>query len=193
MAINPIIAMTLGYLGVVVLAFFVINFLMAGFLKTFMQVKGSRGKKILTNVYAVNRNYAKAGFVDNGFYVYTDDNKHEKRLCIPNNLNIFYRFLNITWVNVDEETNNFISPDGSAINGFDAEKYNNLYKRTLYRPALDDTREQIKFILAIVTALLLIIILAVIFLVVVKKLDLLIANTQAIQSHFMAMGNNTII
>lgn len=192
MAINPIIAMTLGYAGVVLLAFLVINFLQAGFLKTFMQVKGSRGKKIMTNIYAVNRNYCKPGFVDNGFYVYEDGNKHQKRMKIPSRISIFYRFLNVTWVNVDEEKNTFITPDGKEVNGFDAEKYNNLYLRTLYRPSFLDPKQQIMFFLILGIALLTVIILAVLVGIVLKKLDLILVGVNTLNNHFLIM-NSTVI
>jgi len=192
MVMNPIIAMTLGYVGVVALAFLVINFLSAGFLMIFMRVKGARGKKIMTNVFAVNRNYCREGIVDNGFYIFKDANKHEKRLKIPKNINVFYRFLNITWVNVDEERNVFITPDGKEVNGFDAEKYNNLYLRTLYAPALMDPKQQLMFILVILTAVISLITLIVIDAVVVKKLNLIFDNTNAIRSYFVGL-NATVI
>lgn len=188
MAVNPIIAMTLGYLGVAVLCFIVVNFLMAGFLRTFMVVKGSRGKKIMTNVYALNRNYSVAGYVDNGWFVYTDANKHEKRLKIPKSISVFYRFLNVTWVNVDEEKNTFITPDGKEINGFDAEKYNNLYLRTLYRPSLLDPKTQLMFILSIVTAIGVIIILIVLFTVIKEPLDTLVSDIALMKSTFIGMN-----
>lgn len=193
MALNPIIAMTLGYAGVLCLGFLVINFLQAGFLKTFMQVKGSRGRKIMTNIFAVNRNYCKSGIVDNGFYIYIDGNGHEKRMKIPSKFNVFYRFLNITWVNVDEEKNVFIMPDGHEINGFDAEKYNNLYLRTLYRPAVMDQKQQIMFYLTIVGAVGTVIILLILGFVVLKKLDLILANTEIMKSFFIGMNNSAII
>jgi hypothetical protein len=182
----------LGYAGVMILAFVVINFLTAGFLLMFMKIKGARGKQIVTNIYAVNRNYIKPGIVDNGFYIYKDGNGHEKRMKIPKNINIFYRFLNVTWVNVDEEKNVFITPDGKEISGFDAEKYNNLYLRTLYRPAVMDQKQQIMFILIIVTALLSLITVGILGFVVIKKLDLILANTQAISQYFIGL-NATVI
>ena len=192
MAINPIIAMTLGYFGVVLLAFLVINFLTAGFLRVFMEVKGSRGKKIMTNIYAVNRNYAKSGIVDNGFYIYKDGNGHEKRMKIPEKTIVFYRFLNITWVNVDEEKNVFVQPNGQEVNGFDAEKYNNLYLRTLYRPAVMDQKQQLMFILTIISAVGVLILLGVVAFVLMKKVDLIIANTELMKSYFIGL-NSTVI
>ena len=192
MAINPIIAMTLGYLGAAVLVFLVINFLTAGFLFTFMNVKGARGKKIMTNIYAVNRNYAKPGIVDSGWYIYTDGNKHEKRMKIPKGQNIFYRFLNITWVNVDEEKNTFISPEGREINGFDAEKYNNLYLRTLYAPSILDPKQQLQFILVIVTALMVLIILGLLGFIVIKKIHLILDNVVSLRSYFLSL-NTTVV
>ena len=192
MTINPIIAQALGYGGVLLLAFLVINFLTAGFLKVFMKVKGSRGKYIMTNIYAVNRNYAKHGYVDNGWFVYTDGNKHEKRMKIPKNANIFYRFLNITWVNVDEEKNTFVTTDGRDVNGFDAEKYNNLYLRTLYRPAILDPKQQLQFVLIIVTCIGVLIILGIIGFVLMKKINLIVANTEIMKSYFINI-NSTVI
>lgn len=192
MAINPIIAMTMGYFGVLVLAFLVINFLTAGFLKTFMKIKGSRGKMIMTNITALNRNYVKSGEVDNGWFIYIDGNKHEKRMKIPKNQNIFYRFLNITWVNVDEEKNTFITPEGKEVNGFDAEKYNNLYLRTLYAPTMNDPQTKLMFILSIVTAIGVVIILGILGFVVLKKIDLIIGNLEIIKSQFIGM-NATVI
>jgi hypothetical protein len=191
MVLNPIIAQTLGYMGVVLLAFLVINFLMAGFLRTFMSVKGSRGKKIMTNIYALNRNYGQPGIVDNGFYVYKDGNGHEKRLKIPKD-NVFYRFLNITWVNVDEEKNVFISPDGHEINGFDAEKYNNLYLRTLYRPSILDPKMQVMFISAIVTPILVLIVLGLLGFVINKKIDAMGSDVSQLKSYFVSL-NSTVI
>jgi len=191
MAINPIIAMTLGYAGVVLLAFLVINFLQAGFLRVFMIVKGSRGKKIMTNIYAVNRNYVKAGFVDNGWYVYSDGNGHEKRMKIPSKIAIFYRFLNVTWVNVDEESNCFITPDGKTVTGHDAIKTNDLYKRALMSHAILDPRTQIQFFLTIVTVGLLVVVIGILGFVVIKKLDLILANTEVMRQYFIGLNSSS--
>lgn len=189
---NEVVVVMLAYLGVFILALLVINFLMTGFFFTYMRVKGSRGAKILTNVVTVSRNYYRVGFIDNGFFVYKDANKHEKRMKIPEKHPIFYRSLNVTCVNVNEERNIFVQPNGEEVSGFDAEKYNNLYVRTLYRPELLDPKQQLMFFLTIANSIMLVIVAGTILFMVLKKLDLIIVNTTVLKSYFVGL-NATII
>ena len=181
-----------SYVAVFLLATMVFNFLMAGFLKTFMVVKGSRGSKVLVQVVTVNRNYYRTGFVEDGFLVYKSATKHEKRLSIPQNVNIFYRSLNVTCVSVDEELNTIIMPNGKNVTGFDAEKYNNLYLRTLYRPSVLNPQQQIMFILAIINTILLVVTVGLLAFMIGKKIDLILANTEVLKTYFIGL-NSTII
>lgn len=182
-----------SYVAVFLLATLVFNFLMAGFLKTYMIVKGSRGAKILVQVVTVSRNYYKTGYVEDGFLVYKSYTKHEKRLTIPQEVNVFYRSLNVTCVSVDEEKNTLILPNGKNIVGFDAEKYNNLYLRTLYRPSILNPQQQLMFILAIINTLLAVVTLGVIMFLISKKVDLILADTTVMREYFVKnFLNNTI-
>ena len=189
---NDFMVIVLSYAGVFVLSMVVMNFLMTGFFITYMRVKGSRGKLMLINVFAVNRNYYRSGKVEDGFLVYKDANKHEKRLKIPQHTNIFYRSLNVTCANVDEERNVFISPSGQDISGFDAEKLNNLYLRTLYRPEILDPKTQLMFVLSIINTLLGLVTIAILMAVVSKKLDTIINIVATTQNYFVGL-NTTII
>lgn len=160
-----------SYVAVFALATIVFNFLMAGFLRTYLMVKASRGAKVLVQVVCVNRNYYRTGFVEDGFLVYKSAGKHEKRLSIPEKQNPFYRSLNVTCVNVDEQRNILILPVGTEVDGFDADKYNSLYLRALYRPALLDPKQQLIFVLTIITFFLALATFGVLMFVVNKKLD----------------------
>lgn len=173
-----------SYIAVFFLATLVFNFLMAGFLRTYLIVKGSRGAKVLVQVVTVSRNYYKAGFVEDGFLVYTDAGKHEKRLSIPDRFNPFYRSLNVTCINVDEQYNIIILPKGQVVEGFDADKYNSLYLRALYRPALLDPKQQLMFVLSIITTLLAVATFFILMFVTNKKLDTAIDISTQIFNRF---------
>lgn len=181
-----------SYVGVFLLSTFVFNFLMAGFLKTYLIVKGSRGAKVLVQVFTVSRTYYKAGYVDNGFLVYKDAKKNEKRLSIPEDINVFYRSLNVTCISVDEEKNTIILPSGKGVNGFDAEKMNNLYLRTLYRPEIQSPKEQLMFVLTIVNSLLALVTVGVLMFVVGKNIKIILYNTEIIKQHLVVL-NTTIV
>lgn len=181
-----------SYVGVFLLATIVFNFLMAGFLKTYLIVKGSRGAKVLVQVVTVSRNYYKAGYVDDGFLVYTSAKKHEKRLSIPEDKNPFYRSLNVTSINVDEEKNIIILPQGQGVTAFDAEKMNNLYLRTLYRPSILDPKQQLLFVLSIIGVLLAVVTLGVLLFVVSKNVNTAVTNTELLKQYFVGL-NNTFV
>ena len=181
-----------SYVGVFILATLVFNFLMAGFLRTYLMVKSSRGAKVLVQVVTVSRNYYRTGYVEDGFLVYKSATKKEKRLTIPQDLNVFYRSLNVTCISVDEEKNTIILPNGKNLSGFDAEKYNNLYLRTLYRPSVLNPQQQIMFVLTILNTILLIVLVGGLFFMLGKKVDLIVANTEAMKTYFIGL-NATII
>lgn len=181
-----------SYVAVFLLATMVFNFLMAGFLKTYMVVKGSRGAKVLVQVVTVSRNYYRTGYVEDGFLVYKSATKHEKRLSIPQDVNVFYRSLNVTCVSVEEEKNIIILPNGKYTTGFDAEKYNNLYLRTLYRPSILNPQQQLIFVLTIVNTILLVVTVGLIGFMIGKKIDLLVTDVTAIKSYFIGL-NSTIL
>lgn len=181
-----------SYIAVFLLATLVFNFLMAGFLRTYMLVKGSRGAKVLVQVVTVSRNYYKTGYIEDGFLVYKSAKKHEKRLTIPQNINVFYRSLNVTCISVDEELNTIILPNGKNITGFDAEKYNNLYLRTLYRPSILNPQQQLMFILTIINTLMLFVLIGITAFFLGKKIDTILADTTAIKSYFVGL-NSTIL
>lgn len=138
---NPILEQTIYYAMVMIITLFLIGILQRGFFWKFFKVKISFGKNILVKIRAVNRDHYAVGRIEENFLVYKK-NKKEKRICIKDK-SVFYRSLGTSWVDVDEEKSSLVKSDHSVVDGFDAVKYNNLYKRTLYSPQIADNKDKI--------------------------------------------------
>jgi len=147
---NEFLITIMGYVVVFIISFVLFDFLLSGFLRTFLRVKASRGRLVMIQVRSTTRDYFNAGKIEEGFLVYTIGgwrDKTTKRLSVsPNNV---FRALGVNWVQVDEEKNAVVNIDFSTIRGFDAAKWDNLLKRALYRPSILDQREKIIMILII--------------------------------------------
>ncbi len=137
---NPIIEQALYYFVVLLLAFIVIGFLLRGFFWKFIKVRTSFGRFILCKLRAVNRDYYAVGEIEENFLVLTTK-KQTRRICIKGN-SVFYKSIGITWVDIDDQKNSLSKPDHKGVSGFDPVKYNNLYKRTLYAPAIADNKDK---------------------------------------------------
>lgn len=138
---NPIIEQTIYYFVVLVLAFFLIGILLKGFFWKFVKVRTSFGRYILCKIKAVNRDYYAVGEVEENFLTFTT-HKNQRRLCIKDS-SVFYKSIGITFVDIDDQKNCLMKPDYKGVEGFDLVKYNNLYKRTLYRPAIADNKDKL--------------------------------------------------
>ncbi len=138
---NPIIEQTIYYFVVLVLSFFLIGILLKGFFWKFVRVRISFGRFILCKIRAVNRDYYSVGEIEENFLIFTS-HKQSRRICVKDS-SVFYKSVGITWVDIDDQKNSLVKPDFSTVDGFDAVKYNNLYKRTLYSPSIADNQEKI--------------------------------------------------
>lgn len=144
---NPILIQTISYGTVLAMALVILSLLQRGFFWKYIKVKMSFGKYLLVKVRAINRDYFRVGHIEEAFLVYKAF-KDKKRLSIESRA--IYRCLGIQWVDVDESKNAVMEHDYHYAPGFDAEKYNNLYLRALYRPVTLDKREALVIILIIV-------------------------------------------
>jgi len=138
---NPIFAQALSYFTILMMAILLFSLTQRGFFFPFLRVKLSFGRLVLVKIRAVNRDYYKPGRIEEGFLVYKGSTG-EKRLSIPDP-SAFYRSLQCNFVDVDEEKNAICKPNYEIITGFDAEKYNSLYLRALYKPSIMDNKEKI--------------------------------------------------
>lgn len=160
MAWNPIIVQALYYGAVLVLGFFLVNFIQRGFFLKFLRVRMSLGRLVLIKIREVNRDLYATGEIIEGFLVFKQKTaggkKETKRVSIPKDKAIFYRTIGITMVDIDSERNSFCTIDYEAADGFDAVKFQDLYLRALYKPALLDANQKLIIVLIAVNMLLVI-------------------------------------
>lgn len=138
---HPIFTQTIYYSIVMGLTFLFLGFIMKGFMWKYMKVKLSFGKLCLVKLRGVARDHFATGEVIEGKLLFKQ-NGEEKRVTIKGK-DAFYRVMGTSWIDIDEEKNCVIMPDASAVDGFDAVKYNNLYLRALYSPRIQDNRDKI--------------------------------------------------
>ena len=74
--------------------------------------------------------------------------KEKKRIKIGDNM--VYRCFGVTVVDVDETSNAVSKTDYDAVSGFDAEKFEDLFTRALFRPTLDENKDRILIIMLVV-------------------------------------------
>lgn len=141
-----------GYYGIVMLLSLTLaGFIQRGFFWKFIKVRISFGKLIMVKLRAVNRDYYKVGHIEEEFLVFKSKDG-ERRIPIPDS-SYFYRSIGVTFIDVDDKNSALCKPDYTTAGTFDAEKYDNLYKRTLMRPQLNDKMQKALIIIAIVGAL----------------------------------------
>ena len=127
---------------------FVIAYFQAGFFIKWLRARAGRGKYLLIKVRGKMRDHFTIGEIKGAFLIY-GKKEEKKRTLIPTNA--IYRSWGVACVDLDEETNNICSVDYNAVQGFDAEKYENLYIRSLYTPVLTaDEVDKILYALVII-------------------------------------------
>lgn len=187
MVMNPIIVQMISYFVVFLFTLVVVSFMMRGFFWSFIRCKLSGGKLIMVKLRMVTRPVYKVGKIDDDGDLVFKKNKKEVRI---NNLSAedIYRDLGVFFVEIDGETNAILRPNLEGVEGFDAEKWNSLYLRALYRPTLLDQKAQIMLIICGITLLMVIISLFFGY-QINKKVELISNNIVLIKQY---LGNNTV-
>lgn len=139
MALPSYLNWTLSYAILFVLFFGLMQFLSDGFFTTFLRVRASRGKKILVGVYSLTGKYYRVGVLDGTVLKYKDRAGNKRSVDVKDGESV-YRCMSVFCVDVDEVKNSVMRPDFSAVEGFDAVKFDNLLVRAVYAPRLDDLR-----------------------------------------------------
>lgn len=139
---NPILTSTLSYMIVLILALVIMSFMQRGFFWKFFKVKISFGKLVIVKVRSINRDYYRVGRIESGFLLFKGSGKYDVRVSVPDS-SFFYRSIGVNWIDLEEQKNAISKTDYTAVTGFDAEKYNNLYIRALTKPQLLNTDEKI--------------------------------------------------
>ena len=134
---------------------------MRGFLWTYFKVRTSFGKYVMIKVRSPLRDYFMVGWVDDGFLVFNFKvdkgafKPHQEiRLALDNTKKVFYRCMNVMWIDIDEETGNICATDYKAVSGFDKVKFSDLLKRAIMRPEIMDAQRNLLIFLIIICILL---------------------------------------
>ena len=126
----------------------VVAWFQAGFFTKWLKTRASRGKRILIKQRGKVRDHFDTGLIHGDFLIFGKE-EHKKRILIGK-INI-YSCWGVSVVDIDESSNNLATVDYTVSEGFDAEKYESLYTRTLYRPLLDEGgRDMLILVLIIV-------------------------------------------
>lgn len=148
---NPILLQTIFYGVVMIITFMMVSLIQKGFFWKYLRARLSFGKLILVKNRSITRDFFSVGRIEEGFLLHKP---HGDTEIIPvssdKNKNPFYRALAVWWCDVDDEKNAFCTVDYSAVEGYDAEKFQSLYERALYKPQIATKKEKILIVLVIV-------------------------------------------
>lgn len=125
---------------VMVLTLFIVGFLLRGYFVPFLRVKMSFGKNILVRVRQIHTDIFRVGKVEEGMIIF-DKVDGKARIKIPKGS--FYFSWGIKCIDIDDDTNAVIMPDMKGVEGFDAVKFDELIKRSIYRASASDRNEKI--------------------------------------------------
>jgi hypothetical protein len=123
-----------------------------GFFWKYAKVRTSFGKYLIVKIRTPLRDYFAIGEVVEGFLVYKIK-KETIRYSINDHDKVFYRSLNVTWVDVDEEKHCLVKTDFSVVSGFDAPKFESLNVRALMRPTEKSLKDKIILFLLVLVLL----------------------------------------
>lgn len=130
-----------SYVGIILIFFFLLNWLQGGLLIPFLRVKMSRGKLVLVKVRGILQDYYKTGAIDGDILIYNDKvkgDKQTKRITIPPDC--IYRSIGVNCLEVDNTKNCVVKKDFSIVSGFDAVKIDNYIVRALTRPSIGNDK-----------------------------------------------------
>lgn len=121
----------------------IISYFQAGFFTKWFKTRAGRGKYVLIKVRSKLRDYFDTGIIDGEYLIYGKKEKTKRLLVTDNSI---YRSWGVACIDVDEATNEVCSINYLPSSAFDAEKFEGLYIRALYRPSLEENNME-KYIL----------------------------------------------
>lgn len=176
--LKSVLQIVISYIVVLGIGYFAINFLTNGFITKFISVKSSRGKKYLVEVHAVGDVYYRTGNVFENRLQYTNREKQKKSILVDKSSVVYKAGLKCVFV--DDIKNAVLKADFTAVEGFDAVKFDNLLVRAMTNPALQD-----KFLKAILIMVLIIMLIVFVDTFVLMKSQKAIALIDAKLNYFM--------
>lgn len=165
------------YLIVMIIGITIVALFFKGIFGAYIKVRTSFGKLVLIKLKAINRDHFTWGEVDSDGFLKYGKKYLEKRIKIHDSSD-FYQLLGVRCIDIDEQTNSIITGYGEKIDGFDAQKYENLYIRALYKPNIQETHDVV-----------VIGILSLIVVLIIVGLFLIYKNSVAIQGLQLTLGS----
>jgi hypothetical protein len=145
-AIREMLLIMLSYVGVIVVSFGIMNWLMGGKLIPFIKVKLSMGKKLLVHIRTMTHDYYKAGQIVEQQLIVKDLKGETRRLDVLDPACI-YRASGVNNIVIDDAYNTIFNRQLDSTKGFDAIKNEHLHVRALYKPLLNNKMEKIMLVL----------------------------------------------
>lgn len=140
------------YLNVMLLTFIIFNFLSKGYLRNYLTVKASRGKKVLVRVLSLTGYYYKPGVIQSNFLSFKNRAKaiDSARLRKGDLIDE----MGVKVVVFDEILKKIIPVNNDPREGHDTEHFDNILKRALYKPSMkDNPRELILIVICVISAI----------------------------------------
>lgn len=153
MAMNPLLVQLLNNIAIMILSIVIFSFIQRGFFWRFVQVRLSFGGLIMVKIRTDTIDIYRVGKIEEGWLLFTRKKKELKRLKIPKDKPVFYRSMGCLWIDVEDARNTIAYTDHETACAFDPVKYNDLYKRALYKPEILDNKEKLELIILIVIGL----------------------------------------
>lgn len=152
---NEILKLMLIYGGLLTFGALVMNVATGGLPLKVLSVRASLGKKVLIYVHSITGVYHKVGTFSGTELIWRargDKRSERRRIDIKDGSPIFRSF-GVQSVSVEESTNAFLTARLDGVTGHDAIKVDNLIKRALMAPKIEDKKEIIIIILLIIILL----------------------------------------
>lgn len=143
-----------AYITVMVVTFAIFNFLSKGYLRNYLIVKASRGRKILVRVITYTGIYYKPGKIDSGVLQYKNIPTKDKDTYKIERDSLIQE-MGINLITIDETTKKVIKPSTETTEGHDTTKFDYLLQRALYKPSFkDNPKEMIIIALCVISCIL---------------------------------------
>jgi len=145
-----------SYIGLIIAFFIFVNWLSKGWLKTFIRVKASKGKKSMTICHGLADTYYRVGHFEGSAYRMKD--RDGKGLTFTNvDRNDIIHTMGLTGVEIDIPSGNIIKR-GVTKPGSEVEQTDNIINRVIMAPNIDDNWKKYVIITLVVNTILLIVI-----------------------------------
>jgi len=152
---NEVIVQTLyfmaSYVGLFLIIFFVLNWLTKGFILSFLKVKASQGKKILSMVHSATDVYFSVGSMDD--LVYNFKRRDKKKSVVTNVKDKFFSMCGVFVLSHSEDGKTIYTKEGKAFEGNDGRTVDNYLNRIIKSPQLEDNFRKFLLILNIILVL----------------------------------------